>query len=181
MNWENYFKREKIISFLCLRTWKYKVNPSYKNFWTSPDKALELLSTNLLSFYFSILLFSPKMQSLQYLNFSLFSLWTSVACLCIRRITRSWRSDIISYYFKTCNWRSDVPKYKFWTVHRGARELLATNLSTFSACKFCIQIFIFELLFFVCKNFWFISKIMEKHTHSTSTPNTRTHDHLIKS
>jgi hypothetical protein len=110
-------------------TWKYKVNISRKNFWTSPDRGLELLSTNLLSFYFSIVLFSPEMHSFQYLNFLLFSLWTSVAFLCICRITRNWRSDVIFCHLKTCNWRSDAPQYKFWTVHGGARELLATNLS----------------------------------------------------
>ena len=93
MDWENYFKMQKIISFLCFWTLKYKVNLSRKNFWTSPDKALELLSTNVLSFYFSILLFSPEMQSLQYLNFSLFSLWTCVTFLCICRITRNCRWD----------------------------------------------------------------------------------------
>jgi hypothetical protein len=131
-------KDKKTIYFLCFRTWKYKVNLSRKNFWTSHNRALELLSTNLLSFYFSILLFSPEMHSLQYLNFALFSLWTSVTFLCIRWITRNWRSDVIFCHFKTCNWRSDVPQYKFWTVHEGARELLATNLSFLYTSNFSV-------------------------------------------
>ena len=81
------------------QTWKYKVNLSRNNFWTSPDRALELLSTNLLSFYFLYFYFSPEMHSLHYLNFSLFSLRTSVTFLCIRRITRNWRSDVMFCHF----------------------------------------------------------------------------------
>jgi len=45
-------KCNKTISFLCFWTWKYKVNLSRKNIWTSPDRALELMSTNLLSLLF---------------------------------------------------------------------------------------------------------------------------------
>ena len=137
MDWENYFRTQKNNFFFVFWTWKYKVNLSRKIFWTSLQRALELLSTNLLSFYFSILLFSPEMHSLQYLKFSLFSLWISLAFFCIRRITCNWRSDVIFCHFKTCNWRSDVPQYKFWTVHEGAREL---------SCNKCEFFIYFELL-----------------------------------
>ena len=43
---------------MCFWTWKYKVNLSRKNFWTSPDRALELLATNLLSLLFFLFLYS---------------------------------------------------------------------------------------------------------------------------
>ena len=130
-------KHNKQHLFYVFWTSKYTVNLSHKNFWTSLYRALEHLSTNLLCF-FSMFLFSPEMHSLQYLNFSLFSLWISLAFFCIRRITCNWRSDVIFCHFKTCNWRSVAPQYKFWTVHGGARELLTTNLCFLYTSNFSV-------------------------------------------
>ena len=51
-------------------------------------------------------------------------------------------------HFKTCNWRSNVPQYKFRTMHAGARELIATNLSFFLYFKFlCYFNFNFLVIF----------------------------------
>ena len=73
--------QKKTNSFLCFWTWKYKVNLSRKNFWTSPDKALELLSTNIFSFYF--------LYFYSHLKCILCSTWTS----------RCFYDELLSHFF----------------------------------------------------------------------------------
>ena len=128
-------------------TWKYKVNLSRKNFWTSRDRALELLSTNLLSFYF--LYFYSHLKCIAcstWTSHCFHYIWTSVTFLCIRQITHNWRTTWTSCnkHFKLFVFYSYI---LIWNVFRVLVELPAVFSPWTSVTYFCSTslIRIFEL------------------------------------